>query len=76
MGLLEGGVEDQSRSDAWQSLLIGRTAEEIQRFQDWMASVCHARGITVLPATCQNVEQVGSDRVMVTKWSSATLAAF
>ena len=71
-----GGVEDQSRSDAWQSLLIGRTAEEIQRFQDQMASVCHARVITILPTTYQNVEQVGSDRVMVSKWSSVTLAAF
>ena len=75
MASLEEGGSARDSAASWHSLLIGRTAEEIQDYQSQVAEFCRAKGITCIAATYQQVEAKGSRRVMVSRWTSSTLAA-
>ena len=75
MASLAEGTSDLPAPDAWNALLIGRTLEEIQNFQSQMTALCRDKGVQLSAQVHQTVEMAGADRVTVTRWTKATLAA-
>ena len=73
MGTIEGTTTHQA--EPWQALMIGRSTEEISSFAAQLSLLLKGKGVNVEPATFHAVEQRGPDRVSVTKWTAATIAA-
>ena len=61
---------------AWDALLIGRTEQEIAAIVNRAADMLSAKGSTTLPAIHQQIEQIEGDRIMVQRWTKATVAQF
>ena len=61
---------------AWDALLVGRTEQEMSAIVNRAAAMLLDKGSTTLPATHQQIEQVDGDRILVHRWTKATLAQF
>ena len=73
MGTLDGVTTHQA--EPWQALMIGRSTEEVRSFAAQLSLLLKGKGVNVEPATYHAVEQRGPDRVSVTRWTAATMAA-
>ena len=73
MGALDGATTHQA--EPWQALMIGRSTEEVQSFVAQLSTLLKEKGVNVEPATYHMVEQRGLDRVSITRWTAATIAA-